>query len=214
MARPIRLLLVDDHRLLRESIRKLLAEEPGLEIVDEAADGRRALKLAVQKRPDVVLLDIEMSELNGVDVIRQLAREVPETKALVLSMHAADSYVIEALRAGAKGYLLKSSTGDELKAAVRAVAGGDSYFSPQVGAILARHVRISDEEPAMSPLTTREREVLQLIAEGKTLREVAQTLSVSAKTAKNHRDHIAAKLGAHSTAALVKHAIRLRLTTG
>jgi DNA-binding NarL/FixJ family response regulator len=213
---PIRVLLADDHRLLRESLRKLLEEDPGFEVVAEAGDGRTALKLAGKLTPDVVVLDISMPELNGIDGLRLLAHDMPDVKVCVLSMHVADSYVVEAVRLGARGYLLKNAAGDELKAAVRAIAAGKSYFSPEISTILARQVRSGGDsaEQGAGVLSGREREVLQLIGEGKNLRQIAHALGISEKTARNHRDNIAGKLCCASTADLVKQAIRLGLTTG
>jgi DNA-binding NarL/FixJ family response regulator len=209
----VKVLVVDDHRLLRESVCKLLAEDAALEVVGNAADSRQALELAKQCRPDVVLMDLSMPELNGIDGIRLFRRDLPQVRLVVLSMHSADSYVLEAIRLGVKGYVLKSAAGEELKVAVRTIAEGGTYFDPEVGAVLAKYVQSADDSEIDNVLSSREREVLQLIGEGKTLQEMARVLNISVKTARNHRDNIAGKLDCHSTAGLVKQAIRLGLTS-
>lgn len=206
----LRVLIVDDHRLLRESLRRVLQEDPEIEVVGEAADGRAALALAAEVRPDVVILDVSMPELNGIDAARAFRRDQPDVKLLLLSMHLADSYVLDAVRLGVKGYLLKSAAADELKAAVRAVAADQAFFSPEVSGVLARTVQ-SGQTAGEDTLTAREREILQLLAEGRTVVAIARLLGISSKTVRNHRDNIGRKLGCHSMADFVRRAIQMGL---
>jgi DNA-binding NarL/FixJ family response regulator len=207
---PIRVMLADDHALFRAGIRSLLDTIEGVEIVGEARDGHEALRLVAERRPDVLLLDVALPQLNGIEVAERL-RDTPGTRVLILSMFANEEYVLRSLRAGAAGYLLKDSTVVELASALRSVADGGSYLSPAVsGHVLAAYVRrVGDEgvppEPALTP---RQREVLQLIAEGHGTKEIASRLSLSAKTVETHRAQLMERLGIHDVAGLVRYAIR------
>jgi two-component system, NarL family, response regulator NreC len=212
----LRVLLVDDHQIVREGLRALLDGEPDIEVVGEAQDGRTALQIARGLRPDVVVMDIAMKDLNGIDATRSLVAAIPGVRVIGLSMHSDRSFVARMLQAGAAGYLIKDSAFDELARAVRAVATGGTYLSPAIAAVIADgYVRgIPRGEPDSAPqLSLREREVLQLIAEGNATRVIAELLHVSAKTIETHRLNIMRKLKVNSVAALTKTAIRLGLTT-
>ena len=207
---PIRVMLADDHALFRAGIRSLLESIEGVEIVGEARSGHEALSMVAQRKPDVLLLDVSLPELNGIEVAERL-RDAPGTRVLILSMFANEEYVLRSLRAGAAGYLLKDSTVVELEAALRSVANGGSYLSPAVsGHVLAAYVRRvgDDGVPAEPTLTPRQREVLQLIAEGYATKEIASRLNLSAKTVETHRAQLMERLGIHDVAGLVRYAIR------
>jgi len=213
--KKIKVLLVDDHTLVREGLRKFLEDTSEIQVIADVGDGRTALKAAERLKPDLVLMDISMPGLNGIDAIKLMLKTNSRTRVLVLSMHCSEAYVLEALKAGARGFVLKSGEGRELVEAIRAVAAGDCYFSPQVSAILASRYRAQEEiSPAeTSSLSLREREILQLLGEGKTLSEIAGILSITRKTVKNYRNKIANKLCCKSNADLVKAAIMLGLTS-
>ena len=206
----IRVMLADDHSLFRAGIRVLLEGIEGVEIVGEARDGHEALRLVTEQRPDVLLLDVALPQLNGIEVTERLAREAPGTRVLMLSMFANEEYVLRSLRAGAAGYLLKDSTVLELESALRSVADGGSYLSPAVsGHVLAAYVRrVQDGVPPEPTLTPRQREVLQLIAEGHGTKEIADRLCLSAKTVETHRAQLMERLGIRDVAGLVRYAIR------
>ena len=201
-----RILLADDHLVVREGLRSLL-EAAGFKVVGEARDGREAVKLARTLSPEVTVMDIGMPALNGVDACRELLREVPEMRVIVLTVHGEDAYVIEALRAGARGYVLKTQAGSDLVRAIGEVTQGRIYLSPSVSSAVVQAFLAGASSPA-DPLTPREREVLQLIAEGRSTKEVAAILGVSVKTAETHRTRLMAKLDIHHTAGLVHYAIR------
>lgn len=203
---PIRILLADDHLVVREGLRSLL-EASGFKVVGEARDGREALKLARTLEPEVTVMDIGMPGLNGVDACRELLREVPEMRIIVLTMHGEDAYVIEALRSGARGYVLKTQAGSDLVRAIGEVTQGRIYLSPSVSSAVVQAFLAGSMSPA-DPLTPREREVLQLVAEGRSTKEVAGILGVSVKTAETHRTRLMTKLDIHHTAGLVHYAIR------
>jgi two-component system, NarL family, response regulator NreC len=203
---PVKLLLADDHGLVREGFRALLERE-GYQIVGEASDGREAVCLAGQLKPDVAIMDLSMPLLNGIDATRQILRTSAGTKVIILTMYTEDQYVLEALRAGVAGYLLKTKAAKDLVQAIRQVSKGTVYLSPEVSKALVEAYR-SDTKPSSPPLTPREREVLQLVAEGKTTKEVATILGISVKTADSHRTRIMRKLDIHETAGLVRYAIR------
>jgi DNA-binding NarL/FixJ family response regulator len=213
-ARRLRLLLVDDHALVRAGIRSLLEKMPEVEVVAEAGDGRTALDLAREHRPDVVLMDLAMSELNGLEATARLKKDYPATHVIILSMHTNEEYVVQALRAGAVGYLVKDAAATELQAALRAVARGEQYLSPSISreAVAAYEARASDG-PA-SHLTPRQREILQLIAEGKNTKEIAYTLGVSVKTVETHRALLMVRLKIFDVPGLVRYAMRIGLVKG
>lgn len=201
-----RLLVADAQPLVRQSLRALL-ERDGYEVVAEAGDGREAVRLAREHRPDLALLDLEMPVLNGLDAARRIVRSVPSPKVVFVTEHSDERYVTEALQAGARGYVLKSQQASDLLRALEEVAGGAVYLSPQVSHVLVE-VSLGRREIGNDPLTDREREVLQLVAEGSTTREVAETLGVSVKTAESHRSRMMRKLDIHHVAGLVRYAIR------
>src|SRR5579872_99374 len=205
--RMIRILLADDHAMVRQGFRLILASQPDMEIVGEAGNGRETLDMAEKLKPDLVVMDVAMPELNGIEATRRLAESSPRTRVLALSMHKDSVYVREILRAGARGYLLKDSIDKDLVSAVRAVAKGDGYLSPGVSEAVLSDYRKHVTDP-LDLLTSREREVLQMIAEGKTNKEIAQTLQLSVYTVDAHRGRIMEKLNLHSTGELVRFAVR------
>ena len=203
---PTRILLADDHLVVREGLRALL-EAAGFKVVGEARDGREAIKLANMLEPEVTVIDIGMPGLNGIDACRELLRDLPDMRLIVLTVHAEDAYVIEALRAGARGYVLKTQAGSDLVRAIGEVTQGRIYLSPSVSSAVVQAFLAGSTSPS-DPLTPREREVLQLIAEGRSTKEVAGILGVSVKTAETHRTRLMTKLDIHHTAGLVHYAIR------
>jgi DNA-binding NarL/FixJ family response regulator len=208
---PIRVILVDDHTLVREGIRSLLENLDGIEIVGDAADGNEALRLMARQRPDLALLDISMPGLNGLEATRRAAKEYPRTRVIVLSMHADDEFIQRAFQAGAAGYLLKNADLQELELAVRAVARGAAWISPAISnKVIATYggARKRAGNPS-GPLTSRQREILQLIAEGLSSKEVAERLELSVKTVETHRTRLMDRLGIHGLAGLVRYAVRL-----
>lgn len=208
----MRILIADDHTLVRAGLRKILEAQPGWEVVGEAGDGREAVQQAIELRPDVVVLDLAMPRLNGVEAVQQIERRAPGVRVLVLSMYADEAYVTRAVRAGAAGYLLKDSADADLIHAVTAVAQGKSFFSPTVAKIIldeyGRQLAARGVTDRYDTLSEREREVFQLIAEGYTNKEVAGLLHISPATVETHRAHIMEKLDVHSTAELVLSAVR------
>ncbi len=207
--RPIRVLLADDHTLLRAGVRSLLEKMAGVEVTGEAANAREALALAERHRPDVLLMDLAMPGLNGIEGTARAARECPEARILILSMYTDQEHVLQALRAGAAGYLVKEAVPAELELAVRAVARGETYLSPVVAKyVLSARAQGGGEETALERLTPRQREVLQLVAEGNTTKEVARILKASPKTVENHRASLMQRLGVRDVAGLVRYAIR------
>jgi DNA-binding NarL/FixJ family response regulator len=213
MTTPIRVLLADDHTLVRAGIRSLLEGLENVEVVGEAGDGQEAVRLAESLRPDIVLLDVGMPGLNGLDVAARLAAQDASIRVLILSMHTSEEYVLRALRAGCAGYLLKGSAVAELAIAVRAVARGETYLSPAV----SKHVmddyvrRTGGATDPIDALTPRQREVLQLVAEGNTSKDIADRLGLSFKTVEAHRAQIMERLGLHDVAGLVRFAVRMGL---
>lgn len=218
---PVRVLLAEDHKLVRAGIRALLQTLPGVEVVAEAGDGREALRLAEAHRPDIVFMDIAMSGMNGLEATTRIARDLPGTRVIILSMHASEEYVLQALRAGASGYLLKDAGTAELELAVTAVARGETYLSPAI----SKHViddymrRVSGGQAdafsnnPFNKLTPRQREILQLIAEGHTMQDIARILSISLKTVETHRAQLMERLGIYDVPGLVRYAIRIGLVS-
>ena len=213
MMKPTRVLLVDDHTLVRAGIHSLLNNMEGIEVVAEVGDGREALNLVRTHRPDVVLMDIAMPGLNGLEATAHIAKEFPQVRVIILSMHVNEEYVIKALRAGAMSYVVKGADTSELEIAIKAATRGETYLSPGV----SKHVvtdyiqRISGEVTSVELLTPRQREILQLIAEGYSTKKIAQTLSISVKTVETHRMQLMERLEIHDITGLVRYAIRVGL---
>lgn len=206
------IIIADDHVIFREGLRVQLDSVNGMKVVGEAGDGRQAVKLAMKIKPDVVVLDISMPLLNGIEAARQIIRAVPATRIIILSMYKDRQYITEALKAGALGYIAKEESFNRLVAAIKTVLNGKIYLCPNTGNIVlndfVRQLRSVDSAESVSPLTDREREVLQLIAEGKTGKNIAGILFVSPTTIDTHRRNIMKKLSIHTTAGLVKYAIQ------
>jgi len=210
--KKLRILLADDHIVMRTGLRALLERQPNLEVVGESENGRETVALAASLRPDVVVMDVGMPVLNGIEATQTIVTQCPATAVVILSMHADESYVMRALKAGARGYLLKDSAAADLIGAIQAISQGKSFFSPKVSRILAEdYVRVLKQKGAVDSydlLTSREREILQLLAEGKTNKEVATALNISPYTVETHRSHILQKLNLHNSAELVLYAVR------
>jgi two-component system response regulator NreC len=208
----IRVLLADDHTLMRAGLRLLLERQPGFSVVGETEDGRKAVEMTDAHKPHVVVMDIAMPRMNGIEAARLIVGKYPHTAVVILSMHSDESYVLRALKAGARAYLLKDSAETDLIRAIHAVSEGKSFFSPAVSKMLledyVRQLQQNGEEDSYELLTPREREILQLVAEGKTNKEVADLLNLSLYTVETHRSHILQKLGLHSTADLILYAVR------
>lgn len=209
---PIRIVLVDDHVLVRQGFRRILEEEPGLAVVGEAGSAQEGVALARQQKPDVVLMDMSMPDANGIHAAREILRERPSTRILVLSMYSDAQYVRSALDAGVAGYILKSALETDLTRAVRAVASGQQYLSPELSSILIRALRDKPQAPTdedrFEKLTEREKQVLQLIAHGKSNKEIAAVLNLSVNTVAVHRANLMSTLGVHKAAELVLYAVR------
>jgi two-component system, NarL family, response regulator NreC len=205
--KTIRILLADDHAVVRQGFKMILSAQPDMEIVGEAGNGREAVELVEQLKPDVVVMDVAMPELNGIEATRRVAASVPHTRVIALSMHKDSVYVREVLRAGARGYLLKDSDAGDLVSAVRAVARGEGYLSPAVSNAVLDDYRKHVSDP-IDLLSSREREVLQMLAEGKTNKEIAVVLNLSVYTVDAHRGRIMEKLNLHSINELVRFAVR------
>jgi two-component system response regulator NreC len=209
--KPIRILLADDHNVLRDGLR-LLLERQGFDVVAEAGDGREAIRLAAEHHPEVAILDIAMPLLNGIDATSRIVESRPPTAVIILSMHHDESYIVRALNAGARGYLLKDSLKADLISAVNAVSRGHSYFSPKVSALLQedyfRAMTDKHKTDTFELLTAREREILQLAAEGKSNKEIASLLNLSFYTVDTHRSHILQKLNLHTVPELILYAVR------
>jgi DNA-binding NarL/FixJ family response regulator len=209
--KPIRILLADDHNILRDGLR-LLLERHGFEVVAEAGDGREAIQMAEQERPDVAVMDIAMPLLNGIEATSRIVETCAPTKVIILSMHHDESYIVRALNAGALGYLLKDSLKADLISAVNAVSQGYSFFSPKVSSLLQedyfREMSDKQKTDTFELLTAREREILQLAAEGRSNKEIAGILNVSYYTVETHRSHILQKLNLHTVPELILYAVR------
>jgi len=209
----MRVLLADDHTLVRAGIRSLLEAMPGVEVVAESGDGREALDLIAKHRPDVALLDIGMPGLSGLEVAKRASDESPRTKIVILSMHADPTYVTQALRAGVAGYLLKGAAVSELPLAFQAVMRGETYLTPKVSRSVVEGFLRDTEPVPVEGLTARQREILQMIAEGHSTREIARVLNVSIKTIETHRSRLMDRLDIHDVPGLVRFAIRAGLVT-
>ncbi|UCD34553.1 MAG: response regulator transcription factor [Nitrospiraceae bacterium] len=212
----IRILLVDDHKILREGICSLIKEYADMEVIGEAGEGARAIDLAKELHPDIVIMDISMPDMNGIEATRRILSDNPATRVIALSMHYDKQFVSEIFKAGASGYLIKDSAFDELEQAVRIVMNGKTYVNPQIASLLVES--LVNHPPLPSPksfalLTDREREVLQLITEGKSTKQIAADLHVSAKTVESHRRQVMGKLNIRTVAELTKYAIREGLTS-
>ena len=212
-----RIVLADDHTLMRAGLRALLEREPDLVVVGEAEDGRQTIDLVASLQPDVLVLDIAMPNLNGIEAARQIVAKHPGIAVVILSMHSDESYVLRALKAGVRAYLLKDSAESDLIRAIRAVRAGKAFFSPDVGKTLledyVHQLQQRGEEDSYELLTSREREILQLLAEGKSNKDVASLLNLSPYTVETHRGHILQKLGLHTVPDLVLYAVRKGIIT-
>jgi DNA-binding NarL/FixJ family response regulator len=210
--KPIRVLLAEDHTLVRAGFQALLRDLPGIQVIAEAGDGREALRLVETQRPDVVLMDITMPGLNGIEATARMVSDFPEVGVIILSMHADEEYVLRALHVGAAGYLLKDADIAEFQSAITSVAKGETYLSPRISGVVADYVRRAGQEPtSLEMLTPRQREVLQLIAEGHTMAGIGQVLGISQKTVETHRMALMKRLDIQDVAGLVRYAIRVGL---
>jgi DNA-binding NarL/FixJ family response regulator len=212
---PINILLADDHTLVREGIRALVEKLPVVKVAGEAKDGREAIRFVRENKPQVVLMDIGMPGLNGLEATARISKEFPDTRVIILSMYANDEYVREAINAGAAGYLLKRSAGAELELAISAVARGEKYFSPLVSSSIIRNREghLAADRAWIERLTPRQREILQLIAERHSTKEIANILDISIKTVETHRAQLMERLGIHDVPGLVRLAIRAGLVS-
>jgi len=214
---PIRVLLADDHRIVRQGLRALLSAQSDIVVVGETGDGRETVQLAESLQPDVVIMDISMPLLNGIEATRQIVSRTPEVAVVVLSMHGGDEYILQVLRAGALGYVLKQSADTELIMAIHAAQRGESFLSPAIAQRVINSYLRQAEAPQTQDryelLTEREREVLQLVAEGESVRKIADLLCISPRTAAKHKTNLMAKLDIHHTAGLVRFAIRRGVVT-
>ncbi|MGH2478185.1 MAG: response regulator [Ktedonobacteraceae bacterium] len=208
----IHILLADDHTILRAGLKMMLNAQPDMEVIGEAHDGRQALHEALRLHPDVILMDITMPDMNGIEATRQVKKQLPDVKVLILTMHENDEYVFQALRAGASGYLLKEAADTDLINALHVIQSGNFYLSPTAQSVMVgdylQRVHAGEEKDSYSSLTEREREILKLVAEGFTNNQIAERLVISPKTVDTHRTHIMDKLNLHSRAELVKYAMR------
>ncbi len=210
--KPIRILLADDHTVMRRGLRLLLESQPGFSVVAEASDGRQAVEQAEASHPDVAVLDIAMPNLNGIEAAQRISDTLPHTAIVILSMHSDEGYVLRALKAGAKGYLLKDSAEGDLIEAIKAVSDGKAFFSPEISKVLVedyvREIRRRGVDDSYELLTPREREILQLLAEGKSNKDIATALNLSPYTVETHRRNLQDKLNLHSLPELILYALR------
>lgn len=211
----IRILLADDHGIVRKGLRLFLEQHPGMEVVGEAADGREAVRLAGELHPEIVIMDISMPALNGIEATAQIVKNNPRTGVIILSMHSDEGYLVRTLTAGAKGYLLKESAEADLIRAIQAVAKSRPFFSPAIAQTLledfVRQLHLRGLQDSYDLLTDREKEILQLLAEGKSNKEVANLLNVSVYTVETHRTNLMQKLNLHNTAEIVLYAVRKKI---
>jgi two-component system, NarL family, response regulator NreC len=208
-------LLADDHGIVRKGLRFVLESQPGMVVVAEASNGREAVRLCEEFKPEIAILDVAMPQLNGIEAVSLIRKASPQTQCLILSMHTDETYILRALSAGAKGYILKDAVEDEILPATRAVLQGKSYFSPAIGKTLVedhiRYLRQRGLEDSYDLLTDREKEILQLLAEGRSNKDVANLLGLSVTTVETHRTNMMQKLGLHSAAEIVLYAVRKRI---
>lgn len=212
----IKVIIADDHKIMRDGLKSMLEKQRDVEIIAEASDGRTTVELAIKLKPDVIIMDIAMPDMNGIEATRQIIEKSPKIKVIALSMHSDKQFILEMLNAGASGYLLKDCASHELVNAIHSVASNRSYLSPEIADVMIKefkHVISKENLSAFSLLTPRERQVLQLIAEGKTTKEIAYTLKVSSKTIETYRQQIMDKLDIHTIAGLTKYAVREGLTS-
>jgi DNA-binding NarL/FixJ family response regulator len=215
----VRILVVDDHEFIRQGLRAVIEKQPGWEVVGEAVTGREAIALAEQHNPDVVVMDVSMPDINGLEATAQLLRSRPQIKVLVLSMHDSEQIVRQVLASGARGYMLKSDAGRDLVTAIDSLTEGRPFFTPKISELLlSGYLRQTDagrqeksEEP--NPLTVRETEILQLLADGRSNKEIAGLLNISARTVETHRRNLMSKLNLHSIADVVRYAVKNRITS-
>jgi DNA-binding NarL/FixJ family response regulator len=209
------IILADDHGIVRKGLRFVLESEPGLQVVAEASNGREAVRLCEQLKPDIAIVDIAMPQLNGIEAVSLIVKASPKTSPVILSMHTDETYILRALSVGAKGYMLKDAVEDEILPAIHAIQRGKSYFSPAIAKTLledyVRYLRQRGLEDSYDLLTDREKEILQLLAEGRSNKEVANLLGLSVTTVETHRTNMMQKLGLHSTAEIVLYAVRKRI---
>jgi DNA-binding NarL/FixJ family response regulator len=210
--KEIRILLADDHNVMRAGLKLLLENHPGFKVVSEASEGNQAVENAIAARPDVVVLDIAMPKLTGIEAAQKIKGQLPQTGIIILSMHSDEGYVLRALKAGARGYLLKDSAENDLIEAIKALNEGKAFFSPEISKVLAedyvREVTVRGVEDTYELLTPREKEILHLLVEGKSNKEIAASLSVSLYTVETHRRNLQGKLNLHSFAELILYAVR------
>lgn len=209
---PVRVLIADDHPLIRSGLRTLLERDREFEVIGEAADGYEAIELAATLKPDIAMLDVSMPRLNGIDAAQHISQRIPRTRILLVSMHSDEAYILRALKSGARGYLLKASPEIDVLHAVRAVAAGNAYFSPEVTKLLVEdYVRQLQQRGATDSydlLSIREKEILQLLVSGKSNRDIADLLHISISTVETHRTNILTKLGLHNLPELILYAVR------
>jgi len=213
--KPITVLLAEDHTIVRKGLRSLLSQTQDIKVIGEAENGREAVKLVEKHHPELVVMDISMPLLNGLEATRQIKKRFPKTQVLILTVHDNEEYLFEIIKAGASGYIIKKAALEEMLMAVQAVSKGKTFFSPSVSTKIIKKLlkkkEALEQEPPYSPLTDREREVLQLVAEGHTNKDIAEILYISVKTVETHRSHIMEKLDLHKAADLTKYAIEHRI---
>jgi len=215
--REIRILLADDHNVMRAGLRLLLESHEGFRVVSEVSDGHQAVESAIATTPDVVVLDIAMPKLNGIEAAQRITAQLPHTAVIILSMHSDEGYVLRALKAGARGYLLKDSAEDDLIEAIKVVSEGKAFFSPEISRVLVedyvREIQVRGVEDSFDLLTPREREILQLLVEGRSNKDIAGLLNLSLYTVETHRRNLQSKLNLHSFPELILYAVRKGLIT-